>query len=73
MIANLAEFRNTRRRTARVRAADRPCNDNHPIPHPVPRQDALTPHPIKSRLAARWHKTPAGKVECEWHVETVAE
>jgi hypothetical protein len=65
MIANLAAFRNTHHRPRRqVPVANRPSNDNHPVPRLVP-----APRRSKAVLVRRWHTTPDGRLECAWHVE----
>ncbi len=46
-------------------AAGRPCNDNHPGRHVVASSRRLS----KPVLACRWQETPAGTLECIWHIE----
>jgi len=63
MIANLAEFRNTHRRSARVQVpvSGQPCNDNQPL-----RLVAAAPRRSKPILVSRWHLTASGTLECAW-------
>jgi hypothetical protein len=69
MIANLAAFRNTHGRPQhQVPVVNRPCNDNHPVSHLV-----AAPRRARDVLARRWRTTPAGTLECVWHVQPVRE
>jgi hypothetical protein len=72
MFANLAEFRNSHRRLGRrlpVPASGRPANDNDLVPRLV----IAPPRRARPVLVRRWHTTPAGTLECVWHVVPVSE
>jgi hypothetical protein len=48
-------------------ATVRPCNDNQPV-----RLAAPSRRPRRPVLFCRWHRTPAGALECRWQTEPVA-
>jgi hypothetical protein len=68
MIANLAKFRNFHRVPEcrfQAPACGEPCNDNHPVPRAV----TAPVRRIRPILASRWRTTPAGALECVWHLQ----
>jgi hypothetical protein len=48
-------------------AAVRPCNDNQPVRLITPQRRN---RPV---LFCRWQRTPAGRLECNWHDESTGE
>ena len=67
MFAKLARFHGSDRLHATLSKAT-PCNDNQP----ARRRLALSRRMRRPVLGCRWHQTPAGRLECSWHVEQIA-
>ncbi len=69
MFAKLARFRTFKRTVGRrFGAADTPCNDNQPVRRVIASSRQLR-RPV---LLCRWHKAPAGALECSWHLGAIA-
>jgi hypothetical protein len=68
MLAKLAGLpRFGRSMAGRFAIAATPCNDNQPI------RRAIAPRRLRRPLLfSRWRQTPAGALECSWHIETMA-
>jgi hypothetical protein len=66
--ARLRKFnRDSQLESRRSPVAARPCNDNQPLGFNVPARRMRRP-----MLFCRWHRTPAGALECRWQTEPVA-
>jgi hypothetical protein len=64
MFAKLQKFHLDRGAVQRNAATATPCNDNAPV-----RRAAVLPRQARRPvLACRWYRTPAGRLECGWHM-----